>query len=317
MYFTTKFSILFSSLLLILSYQNCSNPIEFTDARAIASIENDDLVDDLNTPVVTPEDPVSDIDAPNIEDDKILCDPFQNSIENCDRGFFGDLYTLDFERATLTENRNLNAYFELGYKVNEENSYLVFPQLFYPTQEYNIGFKFEDDFLKNEQGELLFEYFALDLKAVIYLSEEQEEGWYQFALVSDDGSTFSMDTGNGAMQMLVDNDGYHSAKMKCSEQLVYLEKGKAYPVQLQYFQGPRNAIALNMMWRRFEQGMIESDKNADNKDSCGITNANFFGDFRTDPETRKVPLENTDWYNAYQDDWRILTADNLLRFSDF
>ena len=64
---------------------------------------------------------------------------------------------------------------------------------------------------------------------------------YEFFLKSDDGSRLTI---NG--QQVIDNDGEHGAREKNGK--ITLKKGE-HKVELDYFQGPRYRIALQLFWK--------------------------------------------------------------------
>lgn len=73
-----------------------------------------------------------------------------------------------------------------------------------------------------------------------YLNVEEEDN-YVIRLVSDDGSRLYLDG-----KLLIDNDGFHSARPKDSE--VILKKGK-HTIEIRYFQG-LGGLALSLQWAK-------------------------------------------------------------------
>lgn len=84
----------------------------------------------------------------------------------------------------------------------------------------------------------IFEWFALDMRFKLTVTKA---GNYQFFVNSDDGSILSI---NGAV--VVDNDGTHSQQEKSGS--TYLGVG-VHDVQVRYYQGPRDRIALELFWK--------------------------------------------------------------------
>jgi hypothetical protein len=82
-----------------------------------------------------------------------------------------------------------------------------------------------------------FEWFAIRYTGVFDILLEGE---YAFRLISDDGSRLIID-GN----LILDNDGQHSPKSVSGE--VYLTQGQ-HLIEVEYFQGPRHDIALQLFW---------------------------------------------------------------------
>jgi hypothetical protein len=77
------------------------------------------------------------------------------------------------------------------------------------------------------------EWFAIDYRADFRVTRE---GLYRFDLLSDDGSRLYVDG-----ELVVDNDGMHDPMS--IEGSLMLAAG-AHSMRVEYFQGPRNVIAL-------------------------------------------------------------------------
>ncbi len=83
----------------------------------------------------------------------------------------------------------------------------------------------------------LFEWFALEAKANLVVNNA---GTYNFRLLSDDGARLYIDN-----KIAVDNDGVH--KPQDASASLNLSAGE-HEFRLQYFQGPRTQIALQLFW---------------------------------------------------------------------
>jgi hypothetical protein len=95
-----------------------------------------------------------------------------------------------------------------------------------PPRDFTEGFPGLED---------VYEWFAVQYRGNILI---KKEGTYKFRLHSDDGSKLYIDS-----MLIIDNDGLHSPKSKDGE--IYLSKG-TYPLRLDYFQGPKTKIALQL-----------------------------------------------------------------------
>jgi|WetSurMetagenome_2_1015567.scaffolds.fasta_scaffold05323_2 WD40 repeat protein/lysophospholipase L1-like esterase len=82
-----------------------------------------------------------------------------------------------------------------------------------------------------------FEWFAIRYTGKF---EVGQEGEYGFRLLSDDGSRLTIDDNS-----IIDNDGQHSPASASGT--VYLTKG-VHSIEVEYFQGPRYDIALQLFW---------------------------------------------------------------------
>ena len=80
-----------------------------------------------------------------------------------------------------------------------------------------------------------YEWFAIRYRGHFSVSMP---GMYTFKLISDDGSRLYI---NG--KRIIDNDGVHGASEETGQ--VFLNRGK-HSVQVEYFQGPRYEIALQL-----------------------------------------------------------------------
>ena len=90
----------------------------------------------------------------------------------------------------------------------------------------------------------LFEWFALSIRVNLKVPKD---GDYTFTLKSDDGSRLFIQD-----ELIINNDGAHSAK---SVSQIKTLKAGTYPARIDYFQGPRFSIALELKWQ--EPGAIE------------------------------------------------------------
>ena len=82
-----------------------------------------------------------------------------------------------------------------------------------------------------------FEWFAIEYAGMFKV---REAGNYSLRLVSDDGSKLFIDD-----QLIIDNDGVHATRSRSAS--IYLDKS-AHTIILQYFQGPRYHIALQLLY---------------------------------------------------------------------
>ena len=87
-------------------------------------------------------------------------------------------------------------------------------------------------------GSELLEWYAIDFKGWLTVPAS---GDYEFQLKSDDGSRLSIDG-----DVAIDHDGIHSAIFS-KKNKVRLSAG-LHRIRLEYFQGPRHHIALQLFW---------------------------------------------------------------------
>ena len=107
-------------------------------------------------------------------------------------------------------------------------SSIVVGNLDIPNRAFDTGFPGVPD---------LFEWFGIQFSGRINVAAD---GWYDFKISSDDGSKLFIDG-----VMVIDNDGTHAVREKTGR--VYLMAG-AHDITIDYFQGPRYHIALQLFW---------------------------------------------------------------------
>ena len=169
------------------------------------------------------------------------CDPSGLLPSDPTSGLVGTLYNLD-DNQVDSLGGHLDDYFQNGYE-NPSSVFLSHVNL--PTQMFTTGFVSPGiGPLRKQDGTVLFEWFALKLKTFIKLAEQDPEGSYQFAILSDDGSRMIIKNQD---QALIDNDGITGSRFL-----------------LQYFQGPRMHIAFILMWRLWEEGVDPAQGQAGN-----------------------------------------------------
>ncbi len=86
----------------------------------------------------------------------------------------------------------------------------------------------------------LVEYFGIGFEGKLLI---EKEGLYEFTLASDDGSKLYVND-----KLIVNNDGYHMMSTEKSGK-IELAKG-THKFQLDYFQGPRVQIGLQLFWKK-------------------------------------------------------------------
>jgi urease beta subunit len=150
---------------------------------------------------------------------------------------------------------------------------LFFNDLFTPTRLFAKGFSTQTtETLKNDNGELLVEWFALKFKSGLRLPPTFPQGEYELALLSDDGTKMMVQAGQD-MSLLINNDGLHPTRMGCANSFVNLSSNSVLNFELLYAQGPRYHISNVLMWRKVTPSMNSSGQDT----SCGMTgNHTFF-----------------------------------------
>ena len=224
----------------------------------------------------------------------LVCDPFGggSSGPQIDGGIKAELYYLAEGQERY---KNVQDYIDYGTKSNQN---LFFTDINVPTRLFDTGFPLQTgEVVKNDLGEDLFEYFALNLKTIIQLGPDDEEGEYELALLSDDGALLKVRNENGEYEVIVNNDSNHPTRMGCGTQTVNMTHETELVSQILYYQGPRHHISLIPMWRKVEPNIAKDPL-------CGATGNSKFFDYNNNSKPQK----------SYKDllarGWKPLSASN-------
>lgn len=229
-----------------------------------------------------------------------VCDPFDSSnIVSSTSGLKGSIHYLDVGQPTVSTSADLIA---TGKRVDAD---LFLNRLFVPTRLFSTGFAGDDGkAIMTSGGNVLLEWFALDLSSKLKLAPGETAGDYQLALLSDDGSTLSLMNQNGKFEKLIDNEGAHPTKLQCASKVVRMDAATKIAMNLTYFQGPREHIALTLMWRKINPAL--RDPLADVE--CGQSGNDYFFNVgtATTPATPRSPYND-----LLARGWKPLSASNF------
>ncbi len=178
----------------------------------------------------------------------------------------------------------------------EVPSKLYLTKLDVPTRAFTLGFpKLNGEMIQNEEGENLLEYFSINFRSGLQLGLADEDGWYEFALLSDDGARMTLEeTGEN----YIDNPDHHPTRMLCGQRAIYLKKGEALPININYFQGPKHHIALMLLWRK-----AVNMEDAGHDIACGEQgNSKFFD------STQNPPVPQAEFLGLVERGWEVVPA---------
>jgi hypothetical protein len=229
---------------------------------------------------------------------KTVCDPMGGDNDpRSNAGLKADLYWLQSNQSGATSTSDLIA---RGTKSSQN---LFFTQLNVPTRLFNQGFNNDLGLpLKDDTGSTLIENFAMRFSSVLRLAPSQDEGLYEFAVLSDDGTIMRIRDDAGVYSPVVSSDGNHPTRMGCSTQLINMTRDTEKLMQLDYYQGPRYHIALVVMMRKVTDSNAAGTFAAD--PLCGMTsNSAWF-----DPHNASAPQKS--YNDLLARGWQVLTADN-------
>ena len=251
---------------------------------------------------------------PPVPSDKDICDPLKEEGEEITLGYglVGKLYD--------GAPNKIQHFSELLSKGKALDGAIYMSNLNIPTRKFDKGFPRENgQMVMNGMGKTLIENFGIEFTGSLELMNDDEPGYYEVGVIGDDGVILDLNKGPNPEELknLIDGDHTTSSKFFCSKYLVRMEKGKAMPLRLRYFQGPRYHIALVMIWRKVDSLSAGNDtfiksqlKNPIKETRCGIAGNNFF----FDPESNSHPqMEYQDMMNPEKRvvPWKIVKHKNL------
>ena len=118
-----------------------------------------------------------------------------------------------------------------------------------PKRYWTDGFSTGDgNFVKTENGQALNEFFHLDLRGYLSLPP----GEYQLATVSDDAVRVTL---KGTQ--IISNLAIHAAMWDFSQKITFTNEDLKKAIRIEYFQGPRVELALQLLVRPWNQSNLE------------------------------------------------------------
>jgi len=228
---------------------------------------------------------------------KVVCDPFDgDDSQQINGGLTAKLYYMrkgdkGFTRVSDVLSR--------GHLSSQK---LFFSKIETPTRMFSSGFTSESgELLKNDDNEVLIENFGLSFTSILKLAPNQEEGLYEFAILSDDGAILRLRDESGKYREVVNNDGNHPTRMGCSSQFITLNRSSEVPMQLDYYQGPRFHIALMVLMRKVQMG---ADGQIARDSLCGMTSNDAWFDLKKNSAPKKP------YKDLLARGWQPLSKDN-------
>lgn len=179
----------------------------------------------------------------------VVCDPFDSSnIVPAKSGLRGSIHYLTASQPHYQSSTDI---IKFGTKVNAE---LYMNQVHVPEREFDAGFVSDGGGITDDSGRLLTEWFALNLESKLKLAPGETPGDYQIALLSDDGSSLYFADPSKRDDVFINHEGDHSTTLGCASQVITMTEKSVIPFNLRYYQGPRNRIALSILWRKIPAG---------------------------------------------------------------
>lgn len=189
---------------------------------------------------------------------------------------------------------------------------LFFSKIDVPTQSFTQGFRTQTGtLLKTPGDDLLMEYFLVRFQTRLKLGGAMNQpGNYQFATLSDDGSMVRIKDPDA--RVLVDNDGTHAPRFRCSEEAVSFTEETRLATEIDYFQGPAQHISMIMLWRARGEGDSLVDPVQD-AECFGSADTERYFRYRDSAGNPIVPSEpKAAWLELLNKGWRVLEPENFL-----
>lgn len=231
--------------------------------------------------------------------EKIVCDPFNTTLsQSREQGLTGKLYYLSDDQPRY---KNMTDFF-MNAQVADANIFL--DRLFIPNLPFKGAFYTQaGSLITTADGSPLSKYFGMQIESELQLAPNQPAGYYQLAMIADDGAILKIPDGDGGYKTLVDNNGNHATKMACANEPVYLDQNTRVPIIMQYYQGPRYHVSLVSMWRPWPDGVTNTDPV--NDAYCGRSGNGLFFDSTKNPIKPKDPF-----YELLSRNWKVLENTN-------
>lgn len=191
----------------------------------------------------------------NDDEGPVVCDPFSNGgASDPKNGIRASLHYYEVGDPLISSIKTSNDFVPGKAGVVTSPSTIYMNLLNVPTRSFSDGFVTDGgELMKTMSGEPLIEWFSLRMASNLVAPTVAEEGHYQFALHSDDGAILKIDTDkDGVYENIVNDDSIHAPNLKCATKTVHLKAGEPLPFQLNYFQGPRYHITLQVLWKKFD-----------------------------------------------------------------
>lgn len=226
---------------------------------------------------------------------KVVCDPFGGGGNTSPKqGIKAELFY-----RSANQPRYYKAIDYVAHTTKSPQT-LFFSELYVPTRAFELGFSTQtSEALKDDQGKKLIEYFGLQMNTTIQLSPDDQEGLYEFAMLSDDGSTMRIKEGSNWSEV-INNDGDHPTRLGCSTKVIEMKRDTKLETEIMYYQGPRYHISNVLLWRK-----LGANETAGQEKRCGKEGNEFW--FHSNSGSR--PHEQFE--KLQERGWKVVNAKNF------
>lgn len=259
----------------------------------------------LNTALGTPSPASTSVDSSILKIDEavgFVCSAFGSIVVPSEKsGLKTELRYLDQKNSSSI--KDFNAIKSVDYFDDQNPHFLKAPETIYlsdvnvPTRSFTDGFTGSNGAsLKDNNGNILIEYFGLKMESLLKLGPNDPEGNYELATLSDDGTVLQIKE-NGQWKTVINNDGSHSTQMGCMNHMISMTKDSRIPVRIFYNQGPRFMLANVLIWNYAGSSTTMSANGSGTHVFCGRGN-NFDywnGYSKSEPGTWLQELTTEGW----------------------
>lgn len=303
-------SLSLAGLALIATFQNCSR-YKITDNASIQAAKVQSATTEsggTNTSAgatgesnaassTSSETPVV---VPTKDPNNIVCDSSAQTT-NTTGGLLAELY---YKSKDSSGNFSSVKNFLDPLVATKSSKQIYFSQVNTPPQIFDKGFYTQNGSLVTDDlNQKLDEWFSLVYYSQLKITQSSQEGIYEFTSLSDDGMIFEAQIA-GQWVTIVNNDGQHSPKMKCSTSTLTLKKDIPVPIRISYYQGPRMHIANMLHWRKISTSTAATSL-ASREESCDKVGTDYFFDYNN-----STPLKP---YLSFLDrGWTVIPASSFF-----
>ena len=196
--------------------------------------------------------------------DNTVCNPLKDGEQSGNsKGLVGNIRLIKELSAlgsiqTSSERRSLqgmlNNYLDPSFSYQLGNQSIFMNEVNVPLTDFSKGFSTQNGESLKVEGIVLDEFFNVNLDTLMMIEEDAMAGEYEIAIASDDGSklSYTLKTDSEDYTTYLESNKTHAIKFICTSGSQYLkfEKNKPIKARINYFQGPRYHIALQMYWRK-------------------------------------------------------------------
>ena len=230
-----------------------------------------------------------------------VCNPFGAAGSSAGHGMSGQFFYMDsVQGSQLVEPKHLMDIYPTSHKVSQT---LFLPNVNIPTQAGIAGIKVGSTYLADQYGIKVTQNFGFRVGADLRLTPGQQTGWYQFAMISDDGAQLSTTyngmgyiAGDGSNALAPQPNGpQHGTRSQCGQRAIFMDQNTVVPLDLFYYQGNQGELSAVMAWRFTGSGSPNYFSNGCNEELQG----GFF-------------QEGNAWTRMKGDGWSVIDSANLF-----